>query len=200
MLWRYPILIPVMWRLWEWSLFNSPYRASKRHPQLATDAHQHTLTYGEIALPTVDKIFDTLKLRACDKLLDLGSGRGRVVLLAAAKGYVAHGIEILPGLVETANYAAAGDLSLASFVEGDFLNSTWPEVAVIWAVGTCWDQDTRQQLIQKLIKLAEHTLIISVSLPFLHANLPVQCMIRGWTNWGRDRFYIQKVTHTTLDQ
>ena len=49
-----------------------------------------------------DKIKTILKLsspRKKDKILDLGSGDGRIVMAFAEKGYEAHGYEINPSLV-----------------------------------------------------------------------------------------------------
>lgn len=47
----------------------------------------------------VDKMIDMLSLKKGDKLADLGSGDGRIVIAAAQKGAQAHGYELNPLLV-----------------------------------------------------------------------------------------------------
>ncbi len=187
-------LLPSMYRLWERSLLLSPYRAfyaDKSKKKI--DKHELELTYGEILLPTIDKILRSLQLKSDDLLIDLGSGRGRVVLLAAARGIPAQGIEILPSLVQTARYAAAHHLPLASFVEMDILEADLSKGTVFWLSGTCLQPQTREKIAEKIAALATGTRLVSVSLPLNHPRLVVDVVYHGWTSWGRSPFFIQRV-------
>lgn len=188
-LWKRPTLLPHLWRLWEWSWFYSPYRAA----HATTLSSEYDLTYGELAIPTVDRILDQLNLSSHDHLVDLGSGRGRVVLLAAVRGIHALGIECVPALIQAARYGAGPDLPLAQFSQDNFLHVSLQDATVIWAVGTCWSETTRQQLLQKLLQLSANTWIISLTRPFEHPRLPTRHIVRGWTTWGRDRYYLQQM-------
>lgn len=189
-LWKRPALLPHLWKLWEWSWFHSPYRNNPASGFPPT----FDLTYGEIALPTLDKIFDQLQLSDRDSLVDLGSGRGRAVLLAAIRGIPAHGIECVSNLVDMARYAATPDLSLAQFIEGNFLTITLPKASIILAVGTCWSHDTRSRILPILLQLPPHTWVVSLSRPFQHPQIPVRQIIPGWTSWGRDHYYLQQIS------
>lgn len=52
----------------------------------------------------IEKIFDELKLKRGEKVIDLGSGDGRVVLSAVRRGYKATGYELNPILVLISRY------------------------------------------------------------------------------------------------
>lgn len=183
-LWKRPALLPALWRTWEWSLFHSPYNRKDIPPS-------EELTYGELALPTVDVVLTQLEADENDCIVDLGSGRGRVVLLAACRGIPSHGIELLDRLVKAANYAQGSDLPLARFTCDSFLEADLRHATVLWAVGTCWGPTTRTKLLERILHLSPGTRIVSVTRPFRHPRLPIQTVIRGWTSWGRDRYYIQ---------
>ena len=191
-------LLPSVYRLWERTLRQSPYRASYEDQlKKQIDKEELELIYGEILLPTIDKIFHHLELDHRDYLIDLGSGRGRIVLLAAAKGIPSLGLELLPSLVETARYAAVHHLPLASFEEIDILNADLSKATVLWLSGTCLQPETREKIAQKITQLPIGTRLISVSLPLQHKYLPVETIYHGWTTWGRSPFYIQRVISKT---
>jgi SAM-dependent methyltransferase len=54
-------------------------------------------------------------------LLDAGCGTGRYGIELARRGYVVHGIDMSPELVDEARRSAAGDLKSVSFAVGDIL-------------------------------------------------------------------------------
>jgi hypothetical protein len=73
----------------------------------------------------VERMLDIGDVGPGDYLIDLGSGDGRIVIAAAARGAVAHGIEISDALVELAreNAAAAGVASRTLFLHGDIFEA-----------------------------------------------------------------------------
>ncbi len=182
-LWNRPALLPALWRSWEWSLFHSPY--SRRRPSSGE------FTYGEIALPTVDKILTLLNANTNDCMVDLGSGRGRVVLLAACRGIPAEGIELLNNLVKGAQYAQGNDFPLARFHENNFLDADLQHATILWVAGTCWTSETHARILEKILALPPGTRVISITRPLQHPRLPVQTVVQGWTSWGRDSYHIQ---------
>jgi SAM-dependent methyltransferase len=195
----HPSLLPSMWRIFEWSAFRSPYRAAHRNKLLRqpSDTHTHTdhlslreLTYGEIALTTIDRILDHIDTTPGDHIFDLGSGRGRVVMVAADRGIRSTGVEILPELIQLSRYAVSSLNPKADFVTADFLHTDLTQATIIWMAGTCWSQQTLHDLANKIESLPQRPLIISVSAPLPHT--PIIEQIQGWTSWGRERFYLQR--------
>ncbi|VFR24050.1 hypothetical protein AMB3_3505 [plant metagenome] len=83
--------------------------------------------------PLVDLMLDTAKLTPADKLVDLGSGDGRLVITAAKRGASARGIEYNPDLVGLARRQAAaqGVGDKAVFEEADIFESDFSEANVV---------------------------------------------------------------------
>ncbi len=192
---KYPELLRAYWRSEEFFLFKSPYRLLNRVPPEFKE-RELELTYGEIDLFTVEKILKNLELGRGATLLDLGCGRGKILLLSTALGFRAFGIELVPDLIDAARYSIQGLPEewqrRVSVLSGDFLELEWPEsIDVIWAVGTCWGDAVRASLAEKFSSLEREVIIVSVSRPFLHPKLKLLREVPGWTSWGRERFFIQ---------
>jgi len=88
-------------------------------------------------LPTsealVNRMLDMVKLTPNDYLVDLGSGDGITVILAAKRGARAHGIEYNPDLVALSkrNAERAGVAARATFVQGDIFESEFSSATVV---------------------------------------------------------------------
>lgn len=81
----------------------------------------------------VEKMLDLAALTPKDRLVDLGSGDGVLVIAAAKRGARARGIEYDRGLVEFSkrNAAAAGVSGLTRFVRGDIFKTDFSEATVV---------------------------------------------------------------------
>ena len=81
----------------------------------------------------VEKMLNLASVTANDFVIDLGSGDGRTVILAAKRGARAHGIEYNPEMVElsTRNAAAAGVSERATFAKQDLFESDFSQASVI---------------------------------------------------------------------
>jgi phospholipid N-methyltransferase len=81
----------------------------------------------------VEKMLDVAKVTSADYVLDLGSGDGRMVIAAAARGARALGIEYNPDLVELSkrNAANAGVGDRATFMKSDLFESDFSQATVI---------------------------------------------------------------------
>lgn len=89
-------------------------------------------------VPTRQNVADAMlrlaRVTADDLVYDLGSGDGRIVILAAQKyGARAVGVEIDPALVRRAREAAsdAGVTALVRFIEGDLFTTDVSEATVV---------------------------------------------------------------------
>lgn len=81
----------------------------------------------------VEKMLDLAEVTPQDRLVDLGSGDGVLVIAAAKRGARARGIEYDRGLVEYAKRraAAAGVGSLSRFERGDIFKSDFSNATVV---------------------------------------------------------------------
>jgi len=81
----------------------------------------------------VEKMLDLAKLTRDDRLVDLGSGDGVLVIAAAKRGARARGIEYDPRLVEFSKRAArdAGVERRTKFVRGDIFESDFSDATVV---------------------------------------------------------------------
>lgn len=81
----------------------------------------------------VEKMLDLAKLTPKDRLVDLGSGDGVVVIAAAKRGARARGIEYDRGLVEYAKRKAleAGVATLTRFDRGDIFTTDFSAATVV---------------------------------------------------------------------
>ncbi len=200
LLWHCPEMLPSLWRVWSFSWGRDPYTAITRMPpELRDRQHPDDLVYGEIILPTFDQIVRTLRLGSEDCLVDLGCGRGRLVMMAAARGIRAHGIELVPLHLRCAKYAATRYLPLASFEQADILQADLSQATVFWASGTCWSEPLRESIASRIAQLRPNTRVISVSSPLPHPQLETLQRFYGWTTWGRDAFFLQRVLPPAQD-
>jgi len=81
----------------------------------------------------VEKMLNLGNVTASDYLIDLGSGDGRTVIMAAKRGARAHGIEYNPEMVELSkrNAAVAGLSERATFAKEDLFESDFSKASVI---------------------------------------------------------------------
>jgi len=88
-------------------------------------------------VPTPDELVEKMlklgNVTANDYLIDLGSGDGRTVIMAAKRGARAHGIEYNPEMVELSkqNAAKAGVGERATFAKEDLFESDFSKASVI---------------------------------------------------------------------
>ena len=83
--------------------------------------------------PLVEKMLDMARLTPDDRLVDLGSGDGVVVIAAAKRGIRAWGIEYDPKLVEFSKRKAveAGVGKRTRFVRGDIFKTDFSDATVV---------------------------------------------------------------------
>lgn len=106
------------------------------------------------------RMLDLARLTAKDYLIDLGSGDGRLVIMAAKRGARAHGIEYSTELVEYArrNAAQSGLAARATFAQGDLFASDFSQATVITLF---LGPDLNRKLLPKLLALRPGTRIVS---------------------------------------
>jgi hypothetical protein len=108
----------------------------------------------------VNRMLDLAKLTANDRLIDLGSGDGRLVMMAAKRGARAHGIEYSADLVEFSkrNARQAGLADKATFAKADLFESDLSAATVITLF---LSPDINLKLRPKMLNLKPGTRIVS---------------------------------------
>jgi precorrin-6B methylase 2 len=81
----------------------------------------------------VEKMLDMAKVAPGDYVIDLGSGDGRIVIAAAKRGAVGHGIDLNPVRVSEAkvNAQKAGVTNRVMFLQGDLFKTDISQASVI---------------------------------------------------------------------
>ncbi|CAG9171169.1 class I SAM-dependent methyltransferase [Cupriavidus respiraculi] len=81
----------------------------------------------------VDRMLDMVKLTPQDRLVDLGSGDGRLVITAAKRGATARGIEFNPDMVALSKRfaQAEGVANRATFEKADIFQSDFSNATVV---------------------------------------------------------------------
>jgi SAM-dependent methyltransferase len=81
----------------------------------------------------VERMLQLSELTAADRLVDLGSGDGRIVIAAAQRGATARGLEIDESLVKLSKTRAqaAGVSARAEFVNQDIFDANYSEFSVV---------------------------------------------------------------------
>jgi len=81
----------------------------------------------------VDKMLELAGVGPGDYVIDLGSGDGRIVIAAAKRGAVGHGVELDPELVEKSekNAVESGVTGRVMFLEEDIFETDFSQASVI---------------------------------------------------------------------
>lgn len=103
-----------------------------------------TMLHGPVFVPSKDDKLKTMiklaKPKKSDRILDLGSGDGKIVIKLAKLGLKADGIEINPILVRKSQKIAEklGLENLANFKKGNFWNQNYSKYDLIFWYGTTY--------------------------------------------------------------
>lgn len=139
---------------------------------------------GREIVPTpqvlVDRMLDLAGVTAGDKVVDLGSGDGRVVIAAAKRGAEARGIERDPAMIEQSrrNLAEAGMSGKARIDQADIFDTDFSnaDVVTLFLLPDLYDR-----LRPKLLSMKPGTRVVSNSFgmggwqPDRTATVPEEC-------------------------
>jgi predicted RNA methylase len=151
--------------------------------------HAPDVEYVPTPQPVVEEMLRLARVNASDTIYDLGSGDGRIVILAAQQyGLRGVGIEIDPVFVDAAR-GTARDLGIESdvaFLEGDLFDA---DVSKATVVTIALSPDVNRRLAPKLLnELKPGTRIVSYAAGF-ESWIPTK-VVRSWD--GR-RLYLYEV-------
>lgn len=171
----------------------SPFRMSRQ--QLQTMGEEDVYSYGETPLTTLDLIVKTCGITDKDTFFEIGSGRGRSCFwLRLIVGCTVVGIEWLtPFVLKAKSVAQSLDLDRITFLEEDFLQSSFKEATVIYLYGTCMSDDQITKLCDSLKNLSKGVHVISVSYPLTDYSSEFE-VLRSFSapfTWGDADIYLQ---------
>ncbi|MCE7871061.1 hypothetical protein DYH09_11880 [bacterium CPR1] len=175
-------------------LLDPPFMVCRRELK-ASGLPQSDSTFGETPLLTAHRLLSELSVGPADVLVDLGSGRGQTVLLAAlAFGARGVGLEVLPTFVGRARWLAH---SLAiedqvSFEQRDFRSGPLPEGTLYLLSATCLEKESWRQVQSTMVEAPAGARALVVSSP-----LPGLCWETQWVrpveySWGIAQTYLQR--------
>jgi hypothetical protein len=130
-------------------------------PQRAQEGKD--VIWAPIADSMVGRMLEMAKITAADKVYDLGSGDGKIVIAAAKEfGATAVGIEYDARLVEHSRCLAraAGVADRATFIQGDIFESEFSDATVVALYLT---PPVNLRLMPKLLELKPGTRVVSYS-------------------------------------
>lgn len=110
-----------------------PTSASAQPPQPVLGQEGKDAPWVPTPQALVDTMLEMASVTAADRLIDLGSGDGRVVISAARLGAEAIGVELDPGLVALSrqNAADAGLADRTEFIDADIFEFDFSSATVI---------------------------------------------------------------------
>lgn len=163
---------------------------------------------------TVGKMLDMAQLTPRDFVVDLGSGDGRNIILAAKRGARGLGVEYNPDMVELSqrNAAKEGVAHLVQFVQGDMFEADFSKATVL---ALFLLPDNLRKLEPKFLKLAPGTRIVANTFgidgwtPDREENIGADCKswckvllytvpapVAGTWRAGPDRYQISQTAQT----
>jgi SAM-dependent methyltransferase len=185
-------------------------RARSRKERLAKNLSSADLTYSEVTLELMQSVFATLKklrlvVRKKGRFLDLGSGTGKAVLLAAMLHPFEScvGVEVLSGLHETSmellerfNTVVAKTLPhptpRVEFVLGDLAEVAWQDASVLFINMTTFTEPLVDAIKEAASGMPRGTVCITVT-KHLHTSAWELLHVSELPlNWGTSNVYIQQ--------
>jgi hypothetical protein len=160
-----------------------------------------SLVYGEISYSAMYELVKTLKSKGYlagteDLFLDLGSGVGKAVLMAALLHPFQRcvGFEVLPELHQMAEEllrkCQTECTSVLQSVQADYLQADWPQASVVLSNSTCLSRETFDQLVLKAELLPSGSVFISMSKAIHNAQWSLVEYSQKALHWGVCSFYI----------
>lgn len=128
---------------------NNPYRISRKYLESLEEKNVHQ--YGETPLKTIKKIGQALQLKPQDRLVELGSGRGRGAFLFSCLFQCrVTGVEQIPFFVKTARQVADQFAIPVEFLCEDFSQTSLKPYSFGYLFGSCLPDATIYRICQNI--------------------------------------------------
>eukprot|EP00933_Yihiella_yeosuensis_P042454 TRINITY_DN37035_c0_g1_i1.p1 TRINITY_DN37035_c0_g1~~TRINITY_DN37035_c0_g1_i1.p1 ORF type:complete len:279 (+),score=51.87 TRINITY_DN37035_c0_g1_i1:60-896(+) len=182
------------------------------------NGHDNTALYGELAPAALIEVFRYLNLQRGQHFLDLGSGTGKLVNLAAMLGFKSTGVELEPERFQSSTVTASrmfrrskdctlkvvdSDLivqDLPKFVKSNMLDFDFSAADVVFAGSVTWTDEMMQALANTGRKMRPGSKIVSFK-PFPGPEFSTIAVLQLQVSWrsqtgkgpGTAPFQVQEV-------
>lgn len=183
---RRPALLRVYLRTWRKAFEHTPWTDGS-FDQLHDARRRHKsrieLTYGETPVVSAVQVLRAAGVGPGSRVLDLGCGRGRVLLAARYLGAEAVGVELVESHVALTRplLAAIG----ADVRAGDAEEPPLEGVTHVFAAWTCFSAGTRARIERALEKAPAGLRVIALNHPVVSKNFALVRKITLTCSWGR---------------
>ena len=151
--------------------------------------------FGETPWFTGHAILVQAEVGPHDRLVDLGSGRGKLVFMASLACHCeAVGVELLPSYVRISRYIAARTgCRNVTFIHKDLLEVDLSQATVVFVCATAFSEETRESLLLLIERLNAGTRWICVSWAPPSPRLELLWQKEYLFSWGREMVYGYRV-------
>lgn len=193
LLWR-PRLLRPYWGIWLAERLRSPYRARRTFEVVralkATGQRFRELIYGETPLMTALLAFKRAGVGRGSRLVDLGAGRGRVLIAARWLGAEAHGVELLGEHV--ALMAKRLQPAGITLVEGDATRTDLRDATHVFTNWLALTPETKARLVERFRECQPGTRFITVTRPIEAEGFVRLSRHRMLFTWGLELVWIHE--------
>lgn len=162
---------------WDDGSFDKLHDARRRHKSLVE------LTYGETPVVSAVRALRAAGVTQESAVLDLGCGRGRVLLAARYLGARAVGIELLEAHVDATRpilEAVGADVRL-----GDAERPPLTDITHVYIAWTCFSAETRARIEQRLLAGSPGLKVIALNHPVTSEGFRDLARLSVLCSWGR---------------
>jgi hypothetical protein len=199
LLWR-PRLLPAYLSIWWAEILHTPYRARRTFEVVralkTTGQRFRELIYGETPLMTALYLFKRAGVGRGSRLVDLGAGRGRVLIAASWLRAEARGVELIADHVTRVapRLQAAGiTLTVGDMTREDLADAT--HIFTNWLALT---PETKARLVERFRTCQPGTRILTVTHPIEAKGFVL--LSRHWVlfTWGIEKVWLHEYRPETL--
>ncbi|OGI09153.1 MAG: hypothetical protein A2Y40_03970 [Candidatus Margulisbacteria bacterium GWF2_35_9] len=189
------ILKPRIWKFYlyfslEYLFFSPYYYVNKKS--------ENDHIFGFTPLFTINRIIKKILKNSTvnpKSFLDVGCGDSRLVFFLNLQYlFRSMGIDSNQKLIHKANLIQhALNLNDIDVIEGDFLDYSWAEYAIIYLAWTTFKKGTVNKIMKKIKEeVLEGTIVISLSFPLTGNHFQIIDQSSYLFSWGRTTVYTQK--------
>lgn len=202
---RYPHLQAVM-EAFERHYIRSEYGA---HDRSLMERIQRKLTedsayvYGSTPWRSFLAVADSLQIKPEDVFIELGCGTGHLCfLINQVYGIRSIGIEMMANFIQTAETIKKElsesdpkpDFSQLKFYNLSFFQADLSQGSIFYMAGTCFPEEYRQRLLQKVADQApDQSILITLTHEIDHPAYCLSHRVEGTYSWGRDKALIYRL-------
>ena len=193
LLMRWPRLWKAYLRTWKTAYEKSPFTESDFGRVVAArqgNRSRTELTYGETPVVTARALLRAVGVTRESAFLDLGMGRGRVLIAALTLGARARGVDLVRSHVETTR--AALESVGAQVAQQDAAKTSLEGASHIFLAWTCFSERSRKEVTQHLESAAPGTVVVCLDYPIESQAFEPLKKRTVFCSWGRANAFVSR--------